>query len=76
MLNLPPTQSRIIQENGLVGTIWARWFSAIQTQAVTKVYASDIEITDSAKGLILTSPNGNRWRVTVSNAGLLVVTAA
>jgi hypothetical protein len=36
--------------------------------------AGDIEITDSAKGLILRSPNGNRWRVGVSNLGMLTVT--
>lgn len=35
----------------------------------------DIEITDSSKGLILKSPNGTRYRVTVSNAGALVVTS-
>jgi hypothetical protein len=40
------------------------------------VGASDIEITDAAKGIILRSPNGSRWRLTVDNAGALVVAAA
>lgn len=35
----------------------------------------DQEITDPTKGIILSSPNGTRWRVTVSNAGALVVTS-
>lgn len=35
----------------------------------------DIEITTSTAGIILTSPNGTRYRVTVSDAGALVTTA-
>ena len=34
----------------------------------------DIEITDFTKGIILRSPDGSRWRITVNNAGLLVQT--
>ena len=37
-----------------------------------KVGSSDIEITDSAKGAILKSANGHRWRVTVNDSGNLV----
>lgn len=33
--------------------------------------ADDIEITDDTKGIILTSPDSTRWRVTVDNAGTL-----
>lgn len=39
------------------------------------VSAGDIEITNSSKGLILKSPNGTRYRVTVDNSGNLVTTA-
>lgn len=35
----------------------------------------DIEITDSTKGAILTAPNGSRWRITVSNTGVLSTTS-
>ena len=35
---------------------------------------SDIEITDSAKGVILKSPGGSKYRVTVTDAGELVTT--
>jgi hypothetical protein len=34
----------------------------------------DIEIIDSGSGIILTSPDSSRWRITVSDAGALVVT--
>jgi hypothetical protein len=33
--------------------------------------ANDIEITDSTKGIILRSLNGNRWRITITNSGTL-----
>jgi len=36
---------------------------------------SDIEITDTAKGIILKSPDGTRWRITIDNAGALVTTS-
>ena len=41
-----------------------------------RVGADDLEITDSAKGLILKSPDGTRYRVTVANGGTLSVGAA
>jgi hypothetical protein len=42
----------------------------------TQVGDDDIEITDSTKGVILKSPDGTRYRITVSNGGTLTVTAA
>ena len=42
--------------------------------AADKKGDDDIEFTTSAAGVILTAPNGNRYRVTVSNVGALVVT--
>lgn len=35
----------------------------------------DIEVTAAGQGVILASPNGTRWRVAVSNAGAITVTA-
>lgn len=35
------------------------------------VQPGDIEITDATKGIILRSPNNARWRITVSDAGVL-----
>jgi hypothetical protein len=35
------------------------------------VTGGDIEVTDSASGIILKSPNGTRYRVTVSDLGIL-----
>jgi hypothetical protein len=37
---------------------------------------AEVEMTTAATGVILKSPNGTRYRVTVDNAGALVVTAA
>lgn len=36
--------------------------------------ANDVEIIDSSKGLILKSPNGTRYRVTVNDSGNLITT--
>lgn len=52
-----------------------RYVADAITGIAYNVSHEDIEITDSAKGLILTSPNGTRYRVTVNNAGALVITA-
>lgn len=35
------------------------------------ITADDIIITDYTKGLVLTSPDGTRWRITVDNSGVL-----
>jgi hypothetical protein len=40
-----------------------------------EVLATDIEVTDSTKGIILKSPNGTRYRFTVSDLGTLTPTA-
>ena len=37
--------------------------------------SKDIEITDSSYGLILESPDGTRWRLTINNLGSLIVTS-
>ena len=34
----------------------------------------DVEIQDAAKGVVLRSPDGSRWRATISNAGALTWT--
>ena len=44
------------------------------TAYALKAGAEDIEITDATKGIILRSPDGSRWRVTIDNAGTLVRT--
>lgn len=43
-------------------------------RTVGKYDDDDIEITVSTRGVILSAPNGNRYRVTVDNAGTLTVT--
>ena len=39
------------------------------------IFAGDIEVENSANGLILESPDGTRYRVTVANGGTLSVAA-
>ena len=34
----------------------------------------DVEITSPTKGLVLTSPNGSRWKMTISDAGVIAWT--
>lgn len=41
----------------------------------SKVGTDDIEITDTTKGIILKSPDGTRYRITVANGGTLNVNA-
>jgi hypothetical protein len=38
-------------------------------------FISDVEVSDNTKGVILKSPNGTRWRLTVSDAGVLGATS-
>jgi hypothetical protein len=35
----------------------------------------DIEVSNLATGVVLLSPNGNRWRVQIDNSGNLITTA-
>jgi hypothetical protein len=41
-----------------------------------KALIGDVEVVTVGKGVIIASPNGSRWRLTVSNAGALVIAAA
>jgi hypothetical protein len=40
------------------------------------LYDGDIELDEATRGIILKSPNGTKYKVTVDNAGNLSVTAA
>jgi hypothetical protein len=61
----------IIQANGqiTVGNL-----EALNTEAKLVVKDGAFEVEDSAAGVILTSPNGSRWRITIDNAGVIVRT--
>jgi hypothetical protein len=47
----------------------------LQTTSNVKVSGGDVNITDINSGVILRSPNGNCWRVTVDNSGNLLRTS-
>ena len=52
------------------------WWQAFRSYLLSEfVTQGDVEVSTAASGVILRSPDGNRWRVTVSNVGALVVTA-
>ncbi len=45
------------------------------SDAVSITTGNDLAVNTAAKGLILTSDNGTKYRVHVSNVGVLIVTA-
>ena len=57
-----------IEANGNIG------IGTAAPKAKVEVANGDVYLTDPTKGIILKSPNGNCWRVTVDNTGNLVRT--
>lgn len=63
--------------------VWATWvvtssggqWVGDDASASAQQFQGDIELMDPSKGVILRSPNGTRWRVTVDNSGTLVRTS-
>lgn len=56
---------------GTTALTFSQFGASIDLSAVT----DDIEITDSAKGVILRSPDDTRWRITIGNDGALIATS-
>lgn len=84
--NTSPTSNLTAQVAliGNQGLVYAEDYSSRFTDRslVDKTYVDasftrteDIEIIDSTKGIILTSPIGNRFRITVADDGILTTTA-
>lgn len=48
----------------------------VETLAATTVAASTVEVLDYGRGIVLRSPDGTRYRVTVANGGALTVARA
>lgn len=71
LLNVPKEAERI---PAYLMNNFRRIADALASTA-SRVGADDIEITSSANGVILTSPNGTRYRVKVDDAGSLTTTA-
>ena len=72
----PPPTGGILHVEVLGAPGKLRWASVINGEASSRVVAlteqpDDIEITDAAKGVILRSTNGSRWRLTIANDGSL-----
>lgn len=60
---------------GLPGTRWRNVYVAGTVLTVNASASSDIEVTTATSGIILKSPNGTRWRITIDDTGTLVRTA-
>jgi phage-related tail fiber protein len=64
----------LVTDNITLGTT-ALVFSQFGALVDLGAYTDDIEITDSAKGVILRSPDDTRWRITVGDDGALTATS-
>jgi len=54
----------------------AMWLTPkVSSSSRLTLYGGDIELDEASRGIILKSPNGTRYKLTVDNAGSLVVTA-
>jgi hypothetical protein len=49
--------------------------SLLKLNGEVRVVDHDVYVTDPTKGVILTSPDGSCWRVTVTNDGTMSVTS-
>ena len=47
----------------------------VSTSSILTLYGGDMELDEASRGIILKSPNGTRYKLTVDNGGSLVVTA-
>ncbi|MGQ2984012.1 hypothetical protein [Flavobacterium sp.] len=63
--------SNIITNGDTYSAVTSGAVHAALNSKADKTGTADIEITDPAKGIILRSPNGSRWRTTISNSGVL-----
>lgn len=68
----PPTQRMVIMGNGNVGV---GNFINSPPKSRLDVKSGDVYISDISKGIILKSPNGQCWRVTIDNSGNLIRTS-
>lgn len=63
--------NRILEANGTTQDVT---FNGIATFKSSLKTDGDFEVTDTAKGIILKSPDGTRWRITVDDSGSLITT--
>ena len=64
--NLDPssqTQAMVIDQSGSVG------IATTNPQSKLQVKGGDVYVEDVSKGIIIKSPNGSCWRITVDNSG-------
>jgi hypothetical protein len=76
---MPEIVSVTVYSAGAIDTLLAAKanLSDVNTALAAKadvVGSSDVEVTDATKGVILRSPDGSRWRITVGDDGSLNTT--
>lgn len=64
-----------IQSPASLSNYYTQLLQALNGTLALTIQPGDIEITDATKGIILKSPNGTRWRVTVGDTGVLTTTS-
>jgi hypothetical protein len=73
----------VVVDGAPAGSVALKSYQKLQFGADTNLYRraannlatdDDFEITDTTKGVILKSPNGSRYRLSVSNAGVISAT--
>lgn len=71
----PPIRSQVLDRGLCMAVEWIRWLQAVVNGIEAIQTENDVEVTDATKGVILTAPNGTRYRVKVNNAGTLTTTS-
>jgi hypothetical protein len=67
--------STLVVEQGLDGTGYVRRIE-LTDEGHLRVHGGDVEVMAPGGGILLRSPNGRRWRLTVDDGGRLRVTPA
>lgn len=60
------------RDQELTSQAWQKWFSSIFSSFSKFETDNNVLIDNAASGLVLKSPNGHYWLVTVNNSGVLI----
>jgi len=66
MISPPP-----INENDLTSRSWGKWFNSIFTSFRNVETEGDVIVDSLSRGLVVKSPNGHYWRISISNSGVI-----
>lgn len=67
----------VMNVNANIDMNWHELYGAWNISAYNTITAGgDVEVTDATKGIILKSPDGTRYKLTIANGGTVTVSAA